>query len=266
MKNKLIAITLSVACVLASCIPTALANFNHVETTSVDLEEVSDQPTWNVIKKNDDIQQIYQETYDRVYQETLNNLAQQQAETQANVENTMNQLKNSDIMKWFQANNEKVVKDIDYDKNGNLVVKYSNGTQKSLTNKVASTPVVTPTLTHDYEQVGYILPCDFDVPFSLELNHVLSHYQLDIEQLKVSLVEITNIPSQKYHYKIESTYSITVLGSNSMWDRKTLCLDNTQINSLNFPYYGENIQNESLGYDYYSSIPLIRITGLGDYR
>lgn len=201
MKNKLIAITLSIACVLASCLPSALANFNHVENTSVELEEVSDQPTWNVIKKNDDIQQLYQETYDRVYQETLNNLAQQQAETQANVENTMNQLKNSDIMKWFQANNEKVVKDIDYDKNGNLVVKYSNGTQKFLTNKVASVPQVA-----DYEQVGYVVPCSITHNNGYHYDNGVVSFDYNCEKYIVKLVSVEE--PNKYNPLYDFTYSI----------------------------------------------------------
>lgn len=249
MKNRIITLLLSITCVIASCLPTALVGFNHVEIEDVNLEEASETPTWDILyKNNDEALKAYQETYDRVYKETLENINKQQEDIQNNLDAAL-----ANIPDWYlnyiKNANDVTVKSVKPDGKGNIVVAYTNGVKETIKlNEMLSQYSYSPSYPKDCETIGYQVAMSFD---DSTYNGDSGCFNYTISNINCVLTKVTQPteydPYSHFEYQISYDIDITNYSSskNLLVYCKNIIVDDSILLINGNGHYTQNITGSS---------------------
>lgn len=102
--------------------------------------------------------------------------------------------------KGDSGSNGRGIASCNVDSNGDLIITYTDGTTQNAGN------VRQEVIVHDYEQVGYVLPCSYTFPYSKHSSY--DSCDITISDLTVTLVDVNeNNPSNKYKYSIKGNIS-----------------------------------------------------------
>lgn len=265
MKNKLVAIVLTVVCALVPFGIDAVTSFkpiSHIETENISLEESLDEPVWGEIQRDTELPFSANdiEIFKALYGEDFN----------------IDEI----IENFIKAEEQKTVKNVKGDGKGNAIITYTNGKKETIqvfdpsyvdtqiaaavaniksNNTASSSP---SSHAPSYNENGYHLEKKVGA-----LPRVIASFapNIDVELLDVdvNLVKHDSLdpdPNLKYEYVCKVTYLIHNSTSMPTHYKAKITLDNTKevtmTSSGEHPYDG-NLYVEK-GYNFYTANPIYK--------